>query len=133
MPAKNIQIVKDCYKAFLSGKLEGLFEALDPGVAWEHVGRASDLPTFAPHRGVEGVRRFFDAVAATLEFHTFVPREFHGAEDIVFVIGDYDVTVRKTGKRTGSPWIHVFWLKGGKVTRFLEYTDTAKFAEAWRG
>ena len=48
-------------------------------------------------------------------------------------MGSYDMTVRRTGRRAGSDWLHVFWLKNGKVTRFREFTDTARFAEAWRG
>jgi len=29
--------------------------------------------------------------------------------------------------------VHVFTLKDGKVTAFREFTDTAQFAQAWRG
>jgi ketosteroid isomerase-like protein len=29
--------------------------------------------------------------------------------------------------------VHVFTIKGGKVTAFREFTDTAQFAEAYRG
>ena len=133
MSRGNVQIVKDCYQAFLSGDLERLYGALASDVAWEHVGRATDLPTFAPHHGVDGVREFFRLVAETLDFNAFMPREFHGAGNLVFVMGDYEVTMRKTGKRAASPFMHVFWLKNEKVTRFLEFTDTATIGEAWRG
>ena len=71
-------------------------------------------------------------MAETLEFHSFEAREFHGIGHLVFVMGSYDTTFRKTGRRTASEWLHVFWLKDGKVTHFREFTDTAKFAEAWR-
>ena len=133
MSTGNVQIVRDCYQGFLSGNLERLFAALASDVAWEHAGRASDLPTFAPHHGIDGVREFFRLVGETLDFHTFAPREFHSAGNVVFVMGTYDVTVKKNRRRTASEWMHVFWLKNGKVTRFVEFTDTAKFAEAWRG
>ena len=133
MGNRKIDLVKDCYQAFLTSDLERLYKALAPSVAWEHVGRASDLPTFAPYHGIAGVREFFGEVAQTLDFHAFSPREFHAAGDVVFAMGSYDITVKKTGKRTASEWLHVFWLEDGKVIRFLEFTDTARFAEAWRG
>jgi ketosteroid isomerase-like protein len=79
------------------------------------------------------VREFFRIVADTLEFHAFAPREFHAVGNMVFVLGTYDMTVRKTGRRAASEWMHVFWLNDGKVKRYREFTDTARFAEAWRG
>ena len=132
MGNRNIDVVKDCYEAFLAGDIERLLRALSADVAWEHVGRASDLPTFAPFHGVEGVRKFFGVVAETLDFQRFAPSEFHGSGDLVFAMGNFEATMKNTGKRAASEWLHVFWLKDGKVTRFLEFTDTAKFAEAWR-
>jgi len=129
----NIDVVKDCYQAFLAGDIERLLRALSADVAWEHVGRESDLPTFAPFHGVDGVRKFFGLVAETLDFRRFTPSAFHGSGDLVFAMGDYEATIKKTGKHAGSQWLHVFWLKGGKVIRFLEFTDTARFAEAWHG
>ena len=40
--------------------------------------------------------------------------------------------MKKTGKRAASDWMHVFTVKDGKVVHFREFTDTAKFADAWR-
>ena len=51
----------------------------------------------------------------------------------VFALGYYEVTVKNTGRRIGSDWIHVFTIRDGKVTSFREFTDTAQAAEAWRG
>ena len=52
--------------------------------------------------------------------------------NIVFVFGSYDATVRRTGRRAACEWLHVFWVSDGKISRFREYNDTARFAEAWR-
>ena len=132
MSNTNVQVVKDCYEAFQREDAETLFGAMAPDIEWDHVGRESDFPTFGPRHGLPAVREFFRDVADNLDFHSFEPREFHGIGDLVFVMGSYAVTVRKTGRPTASEWLHVFRLKGGKITRFREFTDTAKFAEAWR-
>jgi ketosteroid isomerase-like protein len=132
MPNKNVQVVKEAYAAFQVGDSERLFGAMTPDIDWESLGRASDFPTLGPRSGTMEVREFFGLVAETMEFHAFSPREFHAVGNIVFVFGSYDATVRKTGRRAACEWLHVFWVSDGKVSRFREYTDTARFAEAWR-
>jgi ketosteroid isomerase-like protein len=132
MPNGNVEIVRDCYRAFTSDDLEALLGAFAADIEWESVGRREDFPTLGPWRGIAEVRKFFHTVAETLEFHAFSPRELHGVGNIVFAMGSYEMAVRKTGRRVASDWLHVFWVRNGKVTRFREFTDTARFAEAWR-
>ena len=132
MPNGNVQIVRDCYQAFQKGELEAMFAVFAPDIEWESVGRREDFPTLGLRRGIAPVREFFRLVADILEFHAFTPHELHGVGNIVFAMGSYDMTIRKTRRRVGSDWLHVFWVKNGKVMRFREFTDTARFAEAWR-
>jgi ketosteroid isomerase-like protein len=133
MPKDNVQVVKDAYQAFTTGDLDGLFGAMTPDIDWESIGRRSDFPGLGQWKGLGEVKKFFGVVGETLEFHAFSPREFHAAGNIVFAFGSFEMTVRKTGRRVASEFLHAFWLKDGKVSRFREYTDTARFAEAWRG
>jgi uncharacterized protein len=133
MPNGNVQIVRDCYHAFQRGDSESMFAIFAPDIEWESVGRREDFPTLGPRRGIAQVREFFRLVAENLEFHAFTPSELHGVGNIVFVMGRYDMTIRRTGRRAASDFLHVFWVRNGKVTRFREFTDTARFAEAWRG
>ena len=67
------------------------------------------------------------------DFSEFSPREFFAAGDRVFVLGHYAATMRKTGRKAACDWLHMFTLRGGKVVAFLEFTDTAEFARAWKG
>ena len=79
------------------------------------------------------MQEFFKTVAENEEFADFSPREFYAVEDKVFVLGSYRLKLKKNGKPIASEWVHVFTLKDGKVSRFREHTDTAQFAEAYRG
>jgi len=133
MSNANVEVVKSCYAAFLTGDLDGMVGRLTDDVDWEINGRKSDFPDFGAWHGAKSVREFFGKVGETLDFHTFEPREFHPSGDLVFVLGDYETTVKKTGRRVACQWLHAFWVKGGKVARFREFTDTARFAEAYRG
>jgi ketosteroid isomerase-like protein len=63
----------------------------------------------------------------------FSPRTFDPTGDKVYVRGRYAWEVRKSGKPAAADWCHVFTLRGGKVSRFDEFTDTAAFADAYRG
>ena len=49
------------------------------------------------------------------------------------MLGHYAATMRKTGRKAASDWVHIFTVRDGKVAAFLEFTDTAEFARAWKG
>lgn len=131
MTETGIAHVQRLYAAFARGDIAALIAGLAPDVDWETVGRAGDFPTLGPRKGGKAVEEFFRLVAEHEEFSAFTPREFHAAGDKVFVLGNYSLTVKRTGKPLASEWVHVFTLRDGKVTRFREHTDTAKFAEAY--
>jgi uncharacterized protein len=78
-------------------------------------------------------RHFFEEIPKLQDFSDFTPREFHAAGDRVFVLGHYAATIRKTGRTAACDWVHIFTVRNGKVAAFLEFTDTAQFAQAWKG
>jgi len=48
------------------------------------------------------------------------------------VLGHYAFTIAHNGRKVASDWAHVFTVRGGKVVKFREHTDSAKMAEANR-
>ncbi|MGB9367572.1 MAG: ester cyclase [Xanthobacteraceae bacterium] len=133
MSNANIAQVQDLYAAFGRGDTPTLLAALDPQIDWQAVGRRSDFPTLGPCKGVKQVEEFFQRIAENEDFSEFSPREFYAADDKVFVLGTYTMKIKKTGKSVATEWVHVFTLKGGKVVRFREHTDTAQLAAAFAG
>jgi ketosteroid isomerase-like protein len=133
MSESNVNAVKDAYRSFERGDMDGVMKGMAPDVDWSMTGQEGHFPTFGRRQGEAGVRGFFRDVADTLDFHRFEPQEFYEAGDTVIVLGHYEMTVKKTGRRAGSDWVHVFTFRDGKVARFREYADTATFVEAWRG
>jgi len=128
MTDANISHVQSLYAAFGRGDIATLLAGCAPDIDWETVGRPSDFPTFGPRRGVKAVEEFFRFVAEHEEFSDFSPREFYAAQDKVFVLGAYSLTVKPSGAKVAAEWVHVFTLKDRKVTRFREHTDTAQLA-----
>ena len=133
MSNANIAHVQSMYAAFGRGDVATIIAGASPDIDWESVGRQNDFPALGPRKGAKEVQDFFRIVAENEDFSDFSPREFYAAEDKVFVLGSYRLKLKKTGKSIASEWIHVFTLRDGKVTRFREHTDTAQFAEAYRG
>jgi ketosteroid isomerase-like protein len=129
----NVALAKSLYAAFGKGDIPTIIAALAPDVSWEAVGRSSDFPTFGARKGPAAVQEFFALVGSNLEFSDFSPKEFFPVGDKVFVLGHYAMTVKRTGKKMDSDWVHVFTIVGGKVTAFREFLDTARAAEAYRG
>ena len=55
------------------------------------------------------------------------PATFHDAGASVVVEGRYTGTHRATGQAPDAQFCHVWFLGGGKITKFQQYTDTETF------
>jgi uncharacterized protein len=78
------------------------------------------------------VRGFFQALATTQENPKLTADEFIAQGDNVATCGRYAGTVKATGKRFDTAIAHVFTVKSGKVTRFLDFFDTSAVADAYQ-
>jgi ketosteroid isomerase-like protein len=133
MSNSNITFVQSLYAAFSRGDIPAVIAGAAPDIDWVVNGRRSDFPTFGSWKGQSEVQKFFESIAQHQESKEFSPQEFFAADDCVFVLGHYEWTIRKTGRNVASDWVHVFTIRDGKVTKFREFNDTARFAEAYRG
>lgn len=133
MSAANVAFVQSQYVAFQRGDIDSILASCAPDIRWQVKGRTADYPMIGVWHGPEGVRDFFRQLAEMQEPVAFEPREFHAAGDLIFVLGRYVWTIRKTGRQADAEWVHVFCIAGGMVAAFDEFTDSAQFAAAWRG
>jgi len=129
----NISLAQSLYAAFGRGDIATIVNAMSPDVTWVMTGSPKDYPTLGARKGPSAVQEFFRLVAENQDATDFSPKEFYASGDLVFVLGHYAWTIRKTGKSVGTDWVHIFTIKNGKVTAFREFTDTAQFAQAFRG
>jgi ketosteroid isomerase-like protein len=129
----DVALIQSLYAAFGRGEISTIVAAVAPDIEWRLNGSRSDHPLLGTWNGSKGVQAFFDELARIQDFSEFSPREFLFAGDRVFVLGHYAATIRKTGRKAASDWLHIFTVRGGKVAAFLEFTDTAQFAQAWKG
>ena len=138
MSNANIALVQSLYAAYSRGDVATILNGLTPDVDWHSGGRASDYPGFGPRKGQGAVKEFFGIIAANNEFHDFSPREFYAAEDKVFVLGDYTLTLKKTISTNGGRLHNVYvtpdsnYVIGGSIpSKKLYVFDLATEELAW--
>lgn len=131
MPGSNIEIVREVYDAFLRADIEAVIGRLSADASWSLVGREEDVPFAGLRHGRAGAADFFRTLTDTVDMASFVPREFLSAEDKVFVWGDWEWTMRRTGVSGKDDWLHVFTFRDGEITSFRSHTDTGHLSAAW--
>lgn len=132
MSNANIALVQGFYAAFGRGDVAPIIAALAPNVDWSVNGRDSDYPVFGTWKTPAKVQEFFKLVDQYENFTDFSPRDFYAVDEKVFVLGHYAGSVKNTGKKFASDWVHVFTIHNGKVLSFSEFNDTHQFVSAYR-
>ncbi|PWU02178.1 MAG: ketosteroid isomerase [Terriglobia bacterium] len=127
----NIQIVQEAYSAFSRGDIPGLLATLTEDVTWTMPGEP-EIPFAGKRSGKAGAAEFFRRLNESDEVLNFEPREFFANGDKVVVLGLYRARARATGKIVENDWAHVFGLRSGKISSWIEYCDTASVASAYR-
>ncbi len=133
MSEAGILLIKGMYESFGRGDIDGVIAGLTSDIHWRVNGERSDYPLFGVWTGTGEVKQFFAGVAEQEQFSEFSPKEFYAAADRVFVLGRYAGKITKTGRAFASEFVHVFTLRGGKVCKFHEFNNSARFVAAWRG
>jgi ketosteroid isomerase-like protein len=124
-----LQVVKDGYAAFGRGDIQGLLGMLSDDVEWQIPGEG--LPLSGTYRGRNGVGQFFQKLAQDSEILAFEPREFVAQGEQVAVIGWQRAKIKATNRTIELNWVMVFTVRGGRIAKFREYTDTQALAAAY--
>jgi ketosteroid isomerase-like protein len=123
----SVQTVKDLYEAFGRGDIPAVLGQLDASSEWREAEGNPYQPTGEPWVGPEAVlENLFVRLGGEWDGFTVTPRQFHDAGDTVVVEGRYTGTFTATGKQLDAQVCHVWRLRGGKVTSFQQYVDTAQ-------
>ena len=127
----NTQIVKQGYEKFGSGDIEGLLNLFSDDISWK-TPTVEGAEMTGQRNGREDVGKFFAELNESEEFSNFEPTEFIAQGDKVVVLGKSAGTVKATGRNFETDWVHIFTVKDGKVTGFLEFFDTAAMGRAYQ-
>ncbi|WP_452226298.1 nuclear transport factor 2 family protein [Lacinutrix cladophorae] len=129
---KNMQVIDNLYKAFATGDMPAVLELMDRYITWneaESNSLASGNPYIGPDAILNGV---FARLGSVHEYFHLKDVQLHNMHDNkVFATLRYDAKVKKTGKSYNAQVAHFWTLNNdGKITRFQQYVDTKKLADA---
>lgn len=128
---QNVALIQKMYDAFAKGDIQTIIDSLTPDVEWTAEGPSS-VSYFGKMTGPEEVRsKFFGALAQTQEDQKLTPETWVAQGDYVVMFGRYRATVKATGKQFDSPLGHLFRVRDGKVSKFVNLGDTAAVAAAY--
>lgn len=128
---QNVALIQKMYDAFARGDIQTIIGSLTPDVEWQSEGPSS-VAYFGNMRGPDEVRsKFFGGLAGTQEDMKLTPETFVAQDDHVAVFGRYRARVKATGRQFDSPIGHLFRIRDGKVSKFVNLGDTAAVAEAY--
>jgi uncharacterized protein len=127
----NTELVRKMYGAFGRGEIQTILEHLTDDIEWVMEGPLV-IPFAGKRNGVAQVRDFFDALGSTQSNQKLTTEQSIAQGDTVVTVGRYSGKVKATGKTMDSAVAHVFTIRDGKVSRFLDFTDTAHVADAYR-
>ena len=127
--SSEIDVVKRFYDAIGRGDAAGVLATLDDKVEWTEAER---FPYYTgTWHGPDAVfNNLLVRIAADWDNFGAAPHDFIAQGDRVVSLGTYTGTFKKTGRKVAAPYAHVWTVKGGKIAKFVMYTDTALILEA---
>lgn len=124
--------VREFYSALAAGNPPAAFALVAPDIEWTEAERS---PYYAgTWKGLDQVvAGLFQPLGADVEGFAAKPDEFIAQGDRVAVLGNYSGKVRGSGRDLNAPFVHSWTVADGKLKKFVQYTDTAKWIEAFQG
>lgn len=133
MTQSNGEMMRSLYAAFGRGDAGTVLGAFDPGIVWneaEGMDYADRNPYVGPQQVAEGV---FGRIMTEWDGFAISPEHSVEEGESVVTTGRYRGTYKATGSPLDAQFVHVWRIRGGKVVRFQQYTDTLQFARVMHG
>jgi ketosteroid isomerase-like protein len=130
---RNVDLIQKMYDAFAKGDIQTIVDHLTDDVEWIAEGPSS-VAYFGKMKGPAEVQsKFFGGLATTQENQKLTITDYIAQGDGVATFGRYSATVKATAKKFDAAVGHLFRIRNGKVSKFVNLGDTAAVAEAYSG
>ena len=129
METTNVKAIKAIYEAFSKGDIPFILNQLNPNVSFEFEA-PSIIPYSGVQHGVEQVAGFFEGIVDSETDMKLVMNQYVDNGNIVASFGRYTTTVKSSKKRISTPVAHLWELENGRISRFVNYSNSAARADA---
>ena len=124
-----IEIVKSFYAALDRGDISSALATLHGELEWTEAERAPYY-TGTWHSPEDVYDKLFVPLLRDWEGFSLTPHDFIGSGERVVSLGAYSGTFKATGKAMTAPFAHAWIVRGDRISRFIQYTDTITIREA---
>ncbi len=119
---KNGEIIKTLYDNFKAVNIPAVLEQMDPEMSWTE---AEGYIYGGTYVGADAIlENVFKKLAVEWEGFKAEPEKIVDGRDTVVAIGRYSGKYLKTGKSIDVPFAHVWTFNKGRITSFVQHTDT---------
>lgn len=120
----NRQTVNKIYDACGNGDINTVLEQFTDDGTWTYVMPDGSVPFAGTFKGKQQIGEWFRLFGSQVQTTNFqINRLLVDGDDLVVVLGHEDGTIEETGNLYNTDWLHLFYLKDGKVIKFVEYVD----------
>jgi ketosteroid isomerase-like protein len=131
MREQNIALIQTVFDAFGRGDIQTILNHLADDVDWRLETTATNIPFAGVRRGKQEVAGFFQLLGTTAEQHDLEISDYVADGDHVIALGRFSAVVKTTGKKLDGAVALAFKVEGGKITRFLDFVDSANASAAY--
>ena len=124
-----IEIVKSFYAALDRGDISSALAILHDELEWTEAERAPYY-TGTWHSPEDAYEKLFAPLLRDWEGFSLTPHDFISSGERVVSLGAYSGTFKATGKAMTALFAHAWIVRGDRISRFIQYTDTIKIREA---
>jgi uncharacterized protein len=127
MGQQSAEIVRGVYEAFGRGDVQAVLGAMAEEFEWYE---AEGMPYGGRYRTWEAVaENVLGPLLDDIPNFEATPEELISSGDTVAAVVRYTGSGKTTGKQLDLPVVHVWDVRDGKIARFRQFADTAKFLE----
>jgi len=127
MTEQSVELVRGLYDALAQGDVPAMLADMSDDIEWYE---AEGMPYGGLyHGGVAVAENVFGPITADIPDLAITPQQFIASGNAVAVVARYTGTGKATGKKLDLAVVHLWDVRDGKVARFRQFADTAKFLE----
>ena len=124
----NREIVEKTYQDFSTGNVPSVLGAFAPDMSWTE---AEGFLYGGTYVGADAIlENVFMKLGTEWEGFAAIPEQIVDGGDTIVSLGNYSGKYLKTGKSMKVPYAHVWTVADGKITKFVQYTDTKVIADS---